>query len=106
MFHTSQIDRVPANKAPAIKQARGTRPKASETILKNTQSVIRTGGDRAFYSPATDHIQLLPDHAFNGPAEYAALALLELAHRTGHSSRLNRGLENRFGSSAYAMGKF
>jgi antirestriction protein ArdC len=29
--------------------------------------------------------------------------LLELAHRTGRSSRLNRDLQNRLGSSAYAM---
>jgi antirestriction protein ArdC len=29
--------------------------------------------------------------------------LHELAHWTGHSSRLNRDLQNRFGSSAYAM---
>ena len=35
--------------------------------------------------------------------EFAATALHELAHWTGHPSRLNRDLQNRFGSSAYAM---
>ena len=52
---------------------------------------------------ATDHIQLPPDFAFNGPEEFAATALHELAHWTGHPSRLNRDLQNRYGSSAYAM---
>lgn len=65
--------------------------------------MVCIGGDRAFYSPSTDHIQLPPVFAFNGPEEFAANALHELAHWTGHPSRLNRDLQNRFGSSAYTM---
>lgn len=103
VFHASQIDGVPAYKAPAIDKAPWTRPEASDIILKNSGAVVRIGGDRAFYSPSTDHIQLPPDFAFNGPEEFAATALHELAHWTGHPSRLNRDLQNRFGSSAYAM---
>jgi antirestriction protein ArdC len=59
--------------------------------------------DRAFYSPSTDHIQLPPEHAFRGPPEFAATALHELGHWTGHSSRLNREMQSRFGSAGYAM---
>jgi len=82
-----------------------TRPEAADTILKNSGAVVRTGGDRAFYSPSTDHIQLPPDHAFRGPPEFAATALHELAHWTGHPSRLDRdsGMQARYGSAAYAM---
>jgi antirestriction protein ArdC len=42
---------------------------------------------------------------FRGPPEWAATALHELGHWTGHQSRLNReeGMKARFGSSAYAM---
>jgi len=65
--------------------------------------VVRIGGARAFYLPSTDHIQLPPDFAFNGPDEFAATALHELAHWTGRPSRLNRDLQNRYGSSACAM---
>ncbi len=103
VFHASQIDGVPAYNAPAVDEAPWTRPEASDIILRNSGAVVRIGGDRAFYSPSTDHIQLPPDFAFNGPEEFAATALHELAHWTGHPSRLNRDLQNRFGSSAYAM---
>jgi len=103
VFHASQIDGVPAYKAPAVDEAPWTRPEASEIILRNSGAVVRIGGERAFYSPSTDHIQLRPDCAFNGPEEFAATALHELAHWTGHPSRLNRDLQNRYGSAAYAM---
>lgn len=103
VFHASQIDGVPEYKAPSVEEAPWTRPEAAAIILRNSGAVIRTGGDRAFYSPATDHIQLPPDHAFNGEYEFATTALHELAHWTGHPSRLNRDLQNRFGSAAYAM---
>jgi antirestriction protein ArdC len=41
--------------------------------------------------------------AFNGPDEFAATALHVLAHWTGHPTRLNLDLQNRYGSAAYAM---
>jgi antirestriction protein ArdC len=103
VFHASQIDGIPVYQAPSIEDAPWTRPEASEIIMRNSGAIVRIGGDRAFYSPATDHIQLPPDHAFEGPEQFAATALHELAHWTGHPSRLNRELQNRFGSSAYAM---
>ena len=103
VFHASQIDGIPAYKAPSVEEAPWTRPEAADLILKNSGAVVRIGGDRAFYSRSTDHIQLPPDFAFHGPEEFAATALHELAHWTGHSSRLNRDLQNRFGSSANAM---
>lgn len=65
--------------------------------------VVTIGGGRAFYSPATDHISLPPESAFRGPPEWAATALHELAHWTGHASRLNRDMKQRFGSAGYAM---
>jgi antirestriction protein ArdC len=103
VFHASQIDGIPAYAAPTVEEAPWTRPEAADIIMKNSGAVIRIGGDRAFYSPSTDHIQLPPECAFNGPAEYGTTGLHELGHWTGHPSRLNRPLQNRFGSAAYAM---
>ncbi len=103
VFHASQIDGIPPYKAPSIEEAPWTRPEAANIILTNSRAVVRVGGDRAFYSPATDHIQLPPEHAFVGPHEWAATALHELAHWTGHPSRLNRDLKHKFGSAAYAQ---
>lgn len=103
VFHASQIDGIPPYKAPSIEEAPWTRPEAANIILTNSRAVVRIGGDKAFYSPTTDHIQLPPEHAFRGPPEWAATALHELAHWTGHPTRLNRDLRNRFGSAAYAQ---
>ncbi len=103
VFHASQIDGLPEYRAPTAEEAPWTRPEAAAIILRNSGATIRIGGDRAFYSPPTDHIQLPPEHAFRGPPEFAATSLHELSHWTGHASRLNRDLRHRFGSAAYAM---
>jgi len=64
--------------------------------------VIRVGGDRAFYSPMTDHIQMPPMQAFHTPAGYSGTILHELGHWSGAKERLNRDLRNAFGSHDYA----
>jgi antirestriction protein ArdC len=63
---------------------------------------VRIGGERAFYSPSLDVIQMPPDEAFHGPEERAVVVLHELAHASGHPTRLNRDLSGRFGSVLYA----
>jgi antirestriction protein ArdC len=103
VFHASQVDGIPAYKAPTLEEAPWQRPEAADLILKNSGAVVRIGGDRAFYSPSTDHIQLPPEAAFHGPHEWAATALHELGHWTGHPARLARDLSGRFGSGAYAQ---
>ena len=86
VFHASQIDGIPPHVTPTVEEAPWTRPDAADIILKNSGAVIRAGGDRAFYSPTTDHIGLPPDSAFRGPPEFAATALHELSHWTGHKA--------------------
>ena len=49
-------------------------------ILTNRKAVIRYGGDQAFYSPTTDHIQVPPDRAFLREHHWAVTALHELEH--------------------------
>ena len=60
-------------------------------------------GDRAFYRPATDEIVLPIRKQFVSTAEYYSTLFHELAHSTGHSSRLNR-LDKiaAFGSDVYS----
>ena len=103
VFHASQIDKIPVYKAPAMGEVAWMRPEAADTILKNSGAVVRVGGERAFYSPGTDHIQLPPDAAFARPEDWSATALHELGHWTGHKDRLDRDLKGRFGSGAYAQ---
>jgi antirestriction protein ArdC len=74
-----------------------------ETLLTNSRAVIRHGGPRAFYSPATDHIQLPPKEAFARAAGYYSTALHELGHWTGgREDRVPRNLKGKFGSENYA----
>jgi antirestriction protein ArdC len=77
-------------------------PEAAEIIRANSRAVVRSGGERAFYSPATDHIQMPPQSAFETAPGFCGTLVHELGHWTGHASRLNRDLRNRFGSHDYA----
>ena len=65
----------------------------------------RVGGDRACYSPSSDTITV-PDHsAFDVNEEYYSTLFHELAHSTGHETRLKReGITDfdAFGSHQYS----
>jgi antirestriction protein ArdC len=102
VFHASQIDGIPAFTPPAAVKTVPERIEDVEIILATSGVPVRIGGDRAYYNPATDHIQMPPYEAFESPAFRASVVLHELGHATGHPSRLNRDLSGRFGSSAYA----
>ena len=102
LFHASQIEGIPGYVAPTIEEAPWRAPEAAEIILANSGAVLRFGGDRAFYSPATDHIQMPPQAAFPTAEKFCGVLLHEASHWTGHPSRLNRDLRNAFGSHDYA----
>ena len=76
----------------------------AQRIICNSQANIEhVLGNRAFYSTFQDKIVLPQKHQFASEAEYYSVALHELTHWTGHDTRLNRSLENSFGSEAYAF---
>jgi antirestriction protein ArdC len=102
LFHASQIDGIPDYVSPTIEEAPWRAPEAAEIILANSGAVVRIGGDRAFYSPSTDHIQMPPGAAFAAEAGYCGTLIHEMSHWTGAPARLNRDLRNRFGSQDYA----
>jgi antirestriction protein ArdC len=102
VFHASQIDGIPELAPPKAAKTVVERIEDAEAILTASGVKVRIGGDRTFYHPALDFIQLPPDEAFESPAARAATALHELAHASGHPSRLNRDLTGKFGSSAYS----
>lgn len=67
---------------------------------------IGHGGNRAFYAPAMDTVQLPKREQFVSADAYYSTAFHELTHSTGHESRLNRtevaGATHSFGSDTYA----
>lgn len=60
------------------------------------------GGDRAYYSPGRDAVQMPNHDQFESPEAYAGTLLHELGHATGGENRLNRPLSNGFGTPEYA----
>ena len=74
-----------------------------ETVIANSEAPIQyNGGNRAYYSPMSDSIHLPEIKDFKTMQDYYATALHEIAHSTGHESRLNRSLKGMFGSPDYA----
>jgi antirestriction protein ArdC len=64
---------------------------------------LRYGGDKAFYVPGYDSIQMPKADAFTSRDGYLAVLLHECGHATGHTSRLARRFSDRFGSDCYAF---
>ena len=74
----------------------------AEDVIAASGVDFRIGGDKAFYVPGQDYIQVPPQPAFFHQIDFYRTALHELTHATGHSSRLARNLLNAFGSKDYA----
>jgi antirestriction protein ArdC len=64
--------------------------------------ILPDGGDSAFYSPREDRIHLPAPSSFADEYAFNATALHELAHATGHPTRLNRPETGLFGTAQYA----
>ncbi|NBK98711.1 MAG: DUF1738 domain-containing protein [Erysipelotrichia bacterium] len=56
------------------------------------------GGDRAYYAPFSDHVQMPTLESFHSSEEYYSTLFHELGHSTGHESRLNRHSQKEFDS--------
>ena len=74
----------------------------AEAVIAASGVDFRIGGDKAFYVPTHDFVQVPPQPAFFEQINYYRTALHELTHATGHASRLDRKLVNGFGSKDYA----
>lgn len=64
---------------------------ACEEICEGWTDVpVNHGGNQAYYQPSTDQIQLPERDQFKSPEEYYTTRFHEMAHATGHPSRLAR----------------
>jgi len=70
---------------------------------------IQYGGNYAYYTRATDHIQMPNRSSFTGTEtstateSFYSVLLHEHVHWSGHQARLDRDLSGHFGTDAYAM---
>jgi antirestriction protein ArdC len=103
VFNTDQCENLPAalTTAPAPIPEGFIVPHA-EALIAATGADFRIGGERAFYSPSHDFIQVPRPDAYFEPINWHRTALHELGHWCGHPSRLARDLSGGFGSALYA----
>ena len=74
----------------------------AEETIRLSGAEIRFGGDHALYNRRDDTILCPPKHRFEKESQYYGTIFHELAHWTGHESRLNRDQHSRFGDKSYA----
>jgi antirestriction protein ArdC len=107
VFNVAQVDGFPLPDAP---QPLGPidRIEAVDRFIRATGARIEHGGDRAFYRPSTDHIQMPDEDRFCGTDTmsrsegYYAVLAHETIHMSGSEKRLDRQFGKRFGDAAYA----
>lgn len=99
VFNAEQIHGIPAlEAAPAPDYDAVT-----DTVLQSSKCpVVSTTTDKACYIPNRDIIRLPPRFAFKSAEAYLSVLIHEMCHSTGHPDRLNRSLQNSFGSQNYA----
>lgn len=108
VFNAAQIDGLPEKflitPEPGPMERAEQRIHEIDALFTATGADIRHGGDRAFYRPATDHIQMPLFNAFDSPENYYHTLAHELSHWTSHATRLDRSFDTkRFGDDGYAM---
>lgn len=108
VFNVSQIDGLPAEIAPVAApvvtpdEAASAVIEASQKIVNDFGIEIRHGGDSAYYAPSLDIIALPALDAFDTALDYYRTAFHELAHATGHKSRLDRNLTGSTSKESFA----
>jgi antirestriction protein ArdC len=104
VFNTDQCDGLPADivRCTAPSPPEGLIVPQIEALIAATGADFRIGGDRAFYSPTHDFIQVPPPQAYFEPINWHRTACHELSHWVGHASRLGRDLSGSFGTQSYA----
>ncbi len=107
VFNVGQCEGIPESRIPII-----TKPlepiHECEVIIQNMPKspLIRTTSDDPYYNPVEDYINMRDINDFVANEDYYDVLFHELAHSTGHASRLNRkeiADHSKFGSVSYSI---
>jgi antirestriction protein ArdC len=103
VFNAAQIEGIPPLETKAAIKAFKPHERA-EKIMDHCGVPILYGSMGASYSPSRDRIQMPDRELFNDEEHFYATVLHEIAHSTGHPSRLDReeGMNSFFGTQEYA----
>lgn len=106
VFNIAQVEGIEAE----VTEPSAERPfspiEEAEAILSAAKwPKINHGGNKAYYSPSLDYIQMPTKEQFKTEPDYYQTLFHEVAHSTGHVSRLNRkgvAEASYFGSHEYS----
>ena len=92
VFNIDQTEGIEFTKVESLFQNNADELEACEQIIDNMphRPQIRNAGDRAYYSSVTDRVTMPLLALFHSKEEYYSTLFHELAHSTGHETRLNR----------------
>lgn len=104
VFSTDQCEGLPEQITIRPEAATGDAilPEAA-ALIAATGADFRIGGPNAFYDPIRDFVAVPLPEVFHEAINWHRTAFHELAHWTGHRSRLNRDQSGAFGSAAYGQ---
>jgi antirestriction protein ArdC len=100
VFNATQVDGYTPNPEPDLPILE--RIANADAFFGAIGADVRHGGNRAFYAPDSDHIQMPPFRAFDESVAYYSTLAHEHTHWTANASRCDRQLGKRFGDAAYA----
>ncbi|WP_242417100.1 ArdC family protein [Sphingomonas panni] len=107
VFNADEIEGLPsyfyARPVPPTPALLSARQDRIDAFFSAIPSRVRRGGDRAFFSPTFDFIQMPHAGSFRSADAHASILAHEHAHWTGHQSRLDRTFGKKFGDKAYAL---
>lgn len=94
VFCADQIEGLPTHyyAAPEPVADPVQRIEHADRFFDNTGAVVRYGGNNAYYSPASDHVQLPAPEFFRDVGSFVAIRAHETLHWTAAPHRLNRDL--------------
>lgn len=100
VFNADQVDGYEAPKLPERPEVQ--RIADADAFFAALGGTVKHGGNRAYYSPGDDHIQMPMFESFVDALSYYGTLAHEYTHWTSHKSRCDRQLGKRFGDQAYA----
>jgi antirestriction protein ArdC len=94
VFCIDQIDGLPDPyyRRPAPSTTLAQRIARVDAFFAHTGATIRHGGDKAFFAPSLDLVQMPPFESFRDAESYAATLAHECVHWTAPAHRANRDL--------------
>ncbi len=96
VFNAQQVEGIEPRNVP---ERQWTPIQAVEQVIERMQPRIEHGGNRAFYSPSQDYIQMPHQGSFPSAAEYSGTLLHEISHWTGNRLARQFGV---WGTDEYA----